>query len=434
MVANALYYTDIPQQSLRAYKNLNIYLDTPLIVSLLGLSGEMKEKSTQKLVKLIHLQKGTIKCFSHVLEETINLLKTSADEFNSPTAYGNVIIEAKRKGLTKADLYLLAQGIEEALSKFHITTVPSSLYETKYQIDEKYLEEKLSFYRNQHAKQVDVDSIRCIYALRKGLQPRNICKSRELLATNNSALIQVVHDYEQEKMGRGSSISAIISSFELINYTWLISSHDVSLPKIELLALAFSLTEINDSFIAKVIKTSVRLKEQGAISEEQEIMLRTLNVQKELSDCSLGDENELSPEAVEAYIKKYEDNLKDEAYSETRHFKAKLEEKEREEQSAKEKEQSELQTISIKADNYANLATIIIIIVLILIGLVITIFRCIYFRDSITADIVFSVFSFLLFTVFGVALIPKFRPIKKRMKRFFFILLKLKNELQRIIK
>ena len=106
-----------------------------------------------------------------------------------------------------------------------------------------------------------------------------------------------------------------------------------------------------------MIKTSVSLKEQGAISEEQEIMLRTLNVQKELSDCSLGDENELSPEAVEAYIKKYEDNLKDEAYSETRIIKAKLEEKEREEQSAKEKEQSELQAISIKADNYANLAT-----------------------------------------------------------------------------
>jgi len=223
-------------------------------------------------------------------------------------------------------------------------------------------------------------------------------------------------------------------TFTIINYTWLISSHDISLPKIELLALAFSLTELNDSFIAKVIKTSVSLKEQGAISEEQEIMLRTLNVQKELSDCSLGDENELSPEAVEAYIKKYEDNLKDEAYSETRHFKAKLEEKEREEQSAKEKEQSELQTISIKADNYANLATIIIIIVLILIGLVITIFRAIYFRDSITADIVFSVFGFLLFTVFGVAFIPLFRPIKKRMKRFFFILLKLKNELPRIIK
>jgi len=433
MVANALYYTDIPQQSLRAYKNLNIYLDTPLIVSLLGLSGEMKEKSTQKLVELIHLQKGTIKCFSHVLEETINLLKTSADEFNSPTAYGNVIIEAKRKGLSKADLYLLAHGIEEALSKFHITPVPSPLYETKYQIDEKYLEEKLSFYRNQHAKRVDVDSIRCIYALRNGLQPRNICKSRELLATNNSALIQVVHDYEQEKMGRGSSISAIISSFELINYTWLISSHDISLPKIELLALAFSLTELNDSFIAKVIKTSVSLKEQGAISEEQEIMLRTLNVQKELSDCSLGDENELSPEAVEAYIKKYEDNLKDEAYSETRIIKAKLEEKERDEQNAKDKEQSEIQVIKNKAANCANLTTKIVMFALILTGIAVTIFKSIYLRNSITADILFDVFGYLIFTVCGFAIMSLFNPIKKILERLFFILFRILNELPRII-
>ena len=174
MVANALYYTDIPQSPCERIRSKYL-LDNAAYCFMLA----FREKWRKIILKIgwtYPSQKGTIKCFSHVLEETINLLKTSADEFNSPKAYGNVIIEAKRKGLSKADLYLLAHGIEEALSKFHITTVPPPLYETKYQIDEKYLEEKLTFYRNQHAKQADVDSIRCIYALRKGLQPRNICK------------------------------------------------------------------------------------------------------------------------------------------------------------------------------------------------------------------------------------------------------------------
>ena len=62
-----------------AYKpnleGVTVFLDTPLIISLLGFHGRLSEKVISELVKLLNDLKAKVRIFSHNLEETQSVLR-----------------------------------------------------------------------------------------------------------------------------------------------------------------------------------------------------------------------------------------------------------------------------------------------------------------------------------------------------------------------
>ena len=81
MLANALLCPDL-HKAPKTYKNTVFYLDTPLIIKLLGLEGESGKYAADELVDLIRNLGGKIAAFSHTFIEVKSAVMRAADNID----------------------------------------------------------------------------------------------------------------------------------------------------------------------------------------------------------------------------------------------------------------------------------------------------------------------------------------------------------------
>ena len=179
MLANALVCSDLKSIT-RNFGTVAFYFDTPLVLRLLGIEGEPKAQACAELVELLRKLKGQCAIFDHTFEETKSVIDADERNLDNPAARGRVIEEMRRRGTTKSDLQLLSGRLEEILARKGISKRRTPRYErnTAFQIDEELLaashkKTKLT-YMNPRAIEYDINSVRSIYALRRGKMPSRL--------------------------------------------------------------------------------------------------------------------------------------------------------------------------------------------------------------------------------------------------------------------
>ena len=278
MLANALIIpTNLSQ--IGNFKKVRFFLDTPLILNLLKFSGDIYYESTKQLIGLITNLKGKICCFSHTLEETRLVIKSSAENLNLSTGYGGVVEYAKEYSLTKSDLLIIADTIEDTLKEAGIKVVQTPPYTPDHQINEAELEKRLDFYRNQRAKENDINAIRSIFVLRGGKYITGIKECSAILVTSNSSLTKQTQIFcNQHK----NSFSPIITSFTLKTIAWLHNTPDSKVPKLEVIAYSYAATQPSPGFLNETALRIEEMKEQGRISFNDYQVLKAYTVQQDL--------------------------------------------------------------------------------------------------------------------------------------------------------
>ena len=189
MLANALMCPDLKNVSSN-YRNVTFYLDTPLLIQRFGLEGKVKQAAACELIALLNKLKGRIATLSHSCEELQQVLQGAAAHMEKPSARGAIVREAKRCGVTRSDLLLLAESIDEKLSEAGIEVKATPRYIEKLQIDETIFENVLVdevSYFNPRAKDYDINSVRSIYVIRANRAARSLEKTRAVLVTSNGA-------------------------------------------------------------------------------------------------------------------------------------------------------------------------------------------------------------------------------------------------------
>ncbi|MBK9522025.1 MAG: hypothetical protein KBA96_10900 [Rhodocyclaceae bacterium] len=315
MYANALTCPDLESLE-KKFNNVTFYLDTPLILSLMSLQGEGLRQAAAELTTLVRDLKGSLEVFSHTLDEVRGVLRYAARNFDNPQVTSRILREMRNSGTTLSDLYVYIEQLPERLATFHIRVRATPEYESDFQIDETtfhvVLEDGIRYTRD-HALENDINSVRSIYVLRRGVSPARLEDAVAIFVTPNPALARVAFEFGKTH-NSSKEVSSVITDYSLANVAWLKAPMKrPSLPEKETLALCYAALEPSKALFRKYVEMMEQLRTTGNISEQDHAILRLSPVaQRELMDVTLGDETALTGIGLKEVLSRVKESLVEE--------------------------------------------------------------------------------------------------------------------------
>ncbi len=319
MLANALLCPDL-QVLKSTYDDVVFYLDTPLLIRLLGLEGQEEKQAIDEILRLVVRLGARVRYFSHTLDELINSIKVSSDYIDNPKGRGSIVEESRRTGTGKSDLLLIADRAEDILAGLGVLSEQPPNYSKvnfRFELDEgafgQILDDEVNYY-NPRARDYDISSVRAIYVLRRGAAPRSLEKSKAVLVTCNTSFSMAAFEYGKEHE-QSREVSTVITDFSLANIAWLKSPHGAPLlPQKEVLAFAYAARRPTGDFWSKVLLQADRLEASGGISARDHQLLRSSHsVQAELMRLTLGEDHELNAESIRRVIERVHQEIRGES-------------------------------------------------------------------------------------------------------------------------
>jgi len=313
MLANALLCPDI-QSAPQSYNGVTFYLDTPLLVRLLGLEGSIKADSIRDLVELLLTLGGNVATFEHSRDELESVIRGAANHVDLSDGRGSIVFEARRQGTTKSDLLLLAGQIDEKLKEVKVVINATPKYIAAFQIDEQEFSNLLTediLYNNPSAKDYDVNSVRSIYVLRENSTPRNLEKCKAVLVTSNTAFGKAAFQYGL-KHNQSQEISTVITDFSLANLAWLKAPMGApSIPMREVLAFSYAALQPSQKIWDKYLIELEKLEKTGKITARDLQLLRSTQLaQEELMNLTLGEEDSLSDQTISEVLSRVTEEIR----------------------------------------------------------------------------------------------------------------------------
>lgn len=311
MLANALVCEDIANIS-KKFNHVDFYIDTPMVIRLLGLDEDYKVKCSEELIDLVRKLGGKWYIFNHTFEETENVMSYVVKNYNNAHMNGGVVKFARANGISASDLELIKGSIEAKLNELGILKIATPRYVSKYQISEADLKEQIEDevrYFNPRALEYDINSIRSILVQRKGGQPQSLEECGHVFVTPNAGIAKTAWNFAR-KDNPGARVSPVISDYSLVNIAWLkLPMEAPDLASLELMASCYAAMEPREPLWSKYYDEIERLRQKGDITEEDHYLLRhSSSVQSELMDLTQGMEGSLTTQRVETIL----DNLKQE--------------------------------------------------------------------------------------------------------------------------
>ena len=315
MLANALLCPDLKNAPM-SYRGMTIYLDTPLLVRRLGLEGEPKQAAVKNLISLLLRLRATVATFSHLRDELESVITGAAQYIESSQGRGAIVMEARRCGTTKSDLLVLAGRIDDELKEARVDVLSTPRYIEDFQIDESAFERVLGdevSYLNPRAKELDINSVRSIYVLRRGTAPAILERSKAALVTSNSAFSRAAFKYGQNHEAT-RQVSSVITDFSLANMAWLKAPLGApAIPMTELLAFSYAALQPSMELFEKYLGEIDKIEKQGKISARDHQLLRSSQLaQAELMNLTLGEEEALTEQTVTETLKRVTEEIKKE--------------------------------------------------------------------------------------------------------------------------
>lgn len=313
-LSGAILYSELNSFSGKL-KDLNIYLDTPIILNLLGFNGEHKKNSAEELIDILNEEKSNI----FVLETTRGEVDSILSDCQRWLEKGSYDLEkasralryCHRNGLTESDVEQLLLSLDRILSeKLIISTQVPSYQEKEFVIDEDELEQiifdtydsiiegfdKALAHRKGTIKR-DVKVLSGIYRFRKGYKPKSIKDSKALFITSNTALAFASKRFESSHNGTFSTIPSCLTDVFLGTVIWLQSPQKMeAINSKKFMADCYSAIQPSESLIKKYLAEIEKLKAGNKISNDDYYLLRSHRVSLNLLESkSMGD-----PDAIDA--------------------------------------------------------------------------------------------------------------------------------------
>lgn len=196
--------SDITSGGTGKYNGVDFYLDTKLILRLLGYSLEAEVKAARELATLItSYHHANICVFPHTVDEVFNALKDAAQTLRNGKEIRDMELRlhAKSNEWGEVDCKIAIEEASRYISNKLIVAGPVEYNDQmvrKHNLDWASLE-KFIHGRHQQWKEAaimnDVDSLNRINVLRRGDYSEATGDRLPLLVTSNFALLKTVRDY-----------------------------------------------------------------------------------------------------------------------------------------------------------------------------------------------------------------------------------------------
>ena len=276
--------------------DLIIYLDAPVAMELLGVSGADAAENIRNLVDMAKKIGVTFRIFEQTKEEIKTalsaLLKRNSSDRTGPTATA-----LRKKETTEAFVSSLSRDPTFALDEYDVTTINRTLdqfpSQHKYFTNDQYLNliSKINWHLEISPREHDASLVCQISRMRQGFSSNDLFKSKHVILTKNAPYSAVARKFsiENQLFGRNST-SPVLHQRQLATMLWLRagSLDGVSeIPKRHLLSACEKVLELKKSVIdnlkaiKKALNPEVAKQLDLLMSEERSVQLlqdKTLGV------------------------------------------------------------------------------------------------------------------------------------------------------------
>lgn len=295
-------------------KNITIYLDTPLLIDLLGYSGEFKKLAIEELIELLQEQSAKICIFDLTLNELKKIIYNcylSLDKKNYNIDKAPAILRyCIEHDISSLLLYELYRDIEHKLDShgIHIIQHPDLSTNNANVIDELKLENTI---KGTYATKASISSIRqetlntdvqvltSIYFLSGENRPKHIGECKHILLTSNYGLAKSCKNFESSEFKIEEFIPACITAVFLGTLLWLQSpqkSHKLN--KLKFIGDCYSALQPDNEFIDKFMHELNKLEKSDDISSESISYIRSMDFVKDFHKNIYGDLNDIQQDNI----------------------------------------------------------------------------------------------------------------------------------------
>ena len=274
--------------------NLTVYLDAPVAMEFLGVSGRAARDNTAPVISELHRIGAKVRIFGQSVDEIQHSLKAvlANPRPTGPTAQalarGEVLPDYVSQVSASPGVFLEGAGIRVAQRT--LDQFPAEhAYFTGEQRDEIY--SALTFQQNPNARDHDADVTTLIMRQRHGNEHGDIFKTRFLLMTRNGLLAQLVRKKCAE-LGLMSpfSIPPVVHRRVVTASMWLrtgLGPNDLEVPKRLLLANCERVLAIRPSVVDEVKRLTDALGDEEKVRQLDVLVSQHRSAQM-LMDKTLG--------------------------------------------------------------------------------------------------------------------------------------------------
>lgn len=275
--------------------SVNVYLDGPIALDLLGTSGREAAASIRPLVERLRAIGASVRIFRVSVEEMTNaleaVLKRPITDRTGPTADA-----LRRNEAIEPYVRAVAAGPAEFLTKYGVSIVDRALdqYPGEHEHFSKDQYNELLGRMNWHIefwpREHDSYLITQIMRMRRSTQTRDLFQTKHIAITKNARLSQLSRVFGMEKgLLSQNSIPAIIHQRQLATAIWLrtgMTDEDADIPKRMLLAACEKVLELKKGVVDQVRYIARSLTTDAA--EQIEMLLTQDRSAQVLMDKTLG--------------------------------------------------------------------------------------------------------------------------------------------------
>jgi len=278
LLANYLTFADKNSQKTK-FNNITIYLDTPIIIGLLGWDGPTRKKSLHEFIDLIVGLNANIKIFDVTAREIRGIFSFWTDTLQNKRYH--LLHEMTRqlfnsRGVTPEQINTESVLLESNLNEFGIEVDNNFVLNENFCCDENKLEKflrRVGFKRTSH----DITCISRVFNSRAGKSINSLNEKFSTFITPNKSIENVSNRFFKNEIDK-NSIQIVASEKWLATFLWLKHpEHFASLPFDMLLTDAYTALNSDDVFWNSFLKRFKELKKKGNITEDDFNLVRWNN-------------------------------------------------------------------------------------------------------------------------------------------------------------
>lgn len=296
-----------------SFSNVIFYLDTRLLLALLGFKSSQENESVQEMVKSLQRNGAKLACFSYNIEEVENILEAYKQSTVSPRRYPATItleffdergasythVDAAQKAFIQKlrNFQVKEISFEAALINAGVKDQATGLLNDD-ELRNILLEMKPSY--NVSTLPDDLAAINTVSRIRRGKRLPNIEKCKAVFVTSNPLLVsgtkQLLINHSEDVgfplaiTGNDLCVMAWLKDFERSN----------NLPKMRLLENVLAALTPSKELMDAYFDNVDYLEKQGDLSGDEAALLRMDQfAKKELMELTKGEKGNLSTAVVQ---------------------------------------------------------------------------------------------------------------------------------------
>lgn len=315
----ALFHTG---EAVTDYSNLHIYLDSPIVFSLLGMDDVSRTESYKQLIADMIKAKCNIHVLDHNFQEVDSIIARAAGWATNALYDLRKANNAARffhdSQMDETEISEFCENVEIRLNELGITVKETAydIFQDKFQEDENCLFDMIKARYTDHGYElsqekqdsirIDVQSIIMIYRERQGQTATRLQNAKHIMLTSNNAIANVCKKYESNRSQQSGHIPACISADLFGAVLWLDSPMQMlEYQKKKLLADCYAFLKPDKVLLDKYMQSLDEARNADAIDEKKFLFLRTHKVVLDsLMDITKGDYARFNSNT---YLEVYED-------------------------------------------------------------------------------------------------------------------------------